>query len=271
MSKITLGYSYGQETPIEDHLAKAGLSPAWDRGKPTKGKPEGNLLRKGHIPNFEIDVVKIRSSELPKRVSEGVFDVALVGTDVYMDHKLPNMRVVAKFDHGREIGQGNPYLELVAHPNSLINSIAEIPAGTVVMTERPHLTKDFLEKNGLKTVLYWNTRNKVDFKKRLKASNRVGIEIIDGGGPQQIQEDELLALVTESGQTREDYDLKQIAIICDIETLLIVNEQSYNDPEKTQEIKNFTHKMELSYRAVETEGASDPIESFLPRIGGRER
>jgi len=271
MSKITLGYSYGQETPIEEHLLKAGLSPAWERGKPTKSMPEGNLLRKGQIPNYEIGVVKIRSSELPKRVSEGVFDMALIGTDVYIDHKLPNMKIAANFDHGREIGQGSPYLELVAHPLSKIVSIGDTPPGTIVMTERPHLTKAFLEANGLKTILYWNTRNKLEFKKRLIESNRVGIEIIDGGGPQQIQEDELLALVTESGQTREDYNLRQIAKICDIETLLVVNEQSLEDPEKKKEITNFVRMMEAAYRSVESEGISGPRESIMPTMGQRER
>lgn len=271
MTEITLGYSYGQQDPIEDHFDKAGLELRWSRGKPNPKNPEGNILKVGEIDELGIRLVKIRSSMVPRRVSEGVFDMGFVGTDVYLDHRLPNITIASNFDHGRDPEQGNSYYELVAHPNSQINNLADVIPGTIVLTERPHLTKQWLNEQGFKTIMYWNTRPKDEFRKRLVDIGRIGIEIIEGGGPQQIQEDELLALVTESGQTRIDYDLKQVAKICDIDTLLLVNDGSLFDPEKRLVIRALLGRLEKVYKPIETEGIGYPTESLVSPRSPRER
>lgn len=271
MAEITLGYSYGQEEPIEHHLEQAGYKPVWHRGKPTPKNPEGNILKIGEIEEFGIRLIKIRSGKVPRRVSEGAFDLGFVGTDVFLDHELPNIKIASDFDHGRDKDEGSPYLELVAHANSPINSLKDITPGTIVMTERPHLTKQYLTERGFKTILYWNTRPKDEFKRRLVEAGKVGIEIIEGGGGQQIMEDELLALVTESGQTRIDYDLKHIAKICDIDTLLLVNNNSLLDPEKKDTIRDLVLRLDNVYRPIESEGIGYPTESLVSPRSRRER
>lgn len=253
---VTLGYPYGQEDTIEDHLLKAGVIPIWERGKPTEENPEGNVLKKGKIKDWDLNVVKTRSSGVPRRVSEGVFDLGVVGTDVYLDHRLPNITIVSKYNHGRKKDAGNSFLELVACQESPINTIEDIIPGTIVYTDVPHLLKEFFNEHGIKTALYWKTVPKLEFKARLTRSQRVGIEITDGGVAQHLQPDEVLGLVTESGSTRDDNGLKHIAKVCDIEALLIANDLSLIDPEKERTIGRIIKSLDRVYLIGETEGLS---------------
>lgn len=255
MANIRIGYSYNQEEPIEEHLRSAGLVPVWVSGKPNERHPDGKKLRKGIVEGHEdIELVKTRSSRIPKRVSEGVYDLGFVGTDVFQDHYLTNINIVSKYDHGRVTGKGSSYLELVACKESEIITISDLVPGTIVHTEVPHLTKKFLEEHGIKTALYWNTQEKEAFKQRLIRSGRVGLELSPGGVAQDLQSDEALALVTEFGDTREDYDLRTIAKICDIDTLLIANAASLLDPEKSQKLKWTIAQLDEAYVSKESEG-----------------
>lgn len=269
MALIRIGFSYNQEGPIEEHFRKAGLAPVWSRGVPTPRNPEGNVLRRGYIEGWgnDIELVKTRSSRVPKRVSEGVYDLGLVGTDIYDDHFLENTIIVGRFDHGRKNGHGNSYLELVTTEDSTISTVEDITPGTIVHTEVPHLTKKFLQERGHKTALYWNTQTKSRFKERLVRSGRVGLELSPGGVAQDLQPDEVLALVTESGDTRVDYKLKTITKICDINTLLIANEASLIDPEKARSLRFVIARLDESHVYKESESPAFSDEGFHPAMG----
>lgn len=274
MAKIRIGYSYNQEGPIERHFKDAGLNPVWDKGTPTKNNPEGKVLRIGKVDgmaNDEIRLIKTRSSRVPKRVSEGVYDLGMVGTDILEDHMLPDIEVVGRFAHGRINEQGNSYLELVSTNGSGIRTLTDISPGTIVHTEVPHLTKKFLEENGIKTALYWNTQAKHEFKQRLIRAGRVGLELSPGGVAQDLQDDEVLALVTESGDTREYYGLRSIQKIMDIETLLIANGISLRDPEKSQLLESIIARLDESHVTRENEALTTTKESTVPSFLGKER
>lgn len=272
MAVIRIGFSYNQEGPIEEHFRKAGLTPVWLKGLPTSRYPQGNVLRKGLVEGWgkDLELIKTRSSRIPKRVSEGVYDLGLVGTDIYDDHFLKNTTIVGRFDHGRKNGHGNSYLELVATRDSAVITVEDLTPGTIVHTEVPHLTKKFLQERGFKTALYWNTQQKSAFKERLVRSGRIGLELSPGGVAQDLQPDEVLALVTESGDTREDYGLRSIAKICDIDTLLIANKATLVDPEKVRSLRFIITSLDGSHIYGESEGPAILDEGFHPAMGGFE-
>lgn len=249
-STIRIGYSVNQDS-VEQHLERAGLTVIWIKGKPSEKYPEGKPLNVGYIPEIDATVVKLRSAQIPERVSSGHLDIGFVGTDCVLDHiDMENLETRGtSYAYGRTLDAPQSYLEFTTSAESEIPDMEHIPEGTVMITERPHLTERIANDYGYTTERYWNQGNTNKFKQDLKKAGKIGIRVIDGAGPQQLYEnplanDEILALVTETGQTNLDYELRHLMKVVDIETIPLLNTESLKDQEKAKTIMFVLDKLD---------------------------
>ncbi len=262
MLKIVTAKSQGS---VENHLERAGWKPAWRVGEPTAKEPNGEALDDGIIAGKSAQIARIRSAQIPWRVSVGAFDAGLVGTDCLLDHLYSNLEVHGGFAYGRGFNFTPAYLALFTKDQSELSSLKDFPPGTIVMTERPHLTQAFLEINDCPAEIFWGGEdNEFDrFHRKQEDLGKMSIKLIDGGGAQQLQDGELLALVNETGRRGRNYGLREIAKICDIETLLLVNSSSIKDPTKREGLKQLIRDLDRVAISQESEGVVYPEGSLL--------
>ncbi len=260
---------YGKsQSSVETHMIEAGWQIIWRNGEPTTKEPNGETLDDGAIKGKNAQIARIRSAEIPWRVSIGSFDIGIVGTDCLLDHLDENsVRINGGYAYGRTRGQALPFLGVFARESSLFSTWDDVPNGTTIITERPHLTKDEAEKNGRAAEIFWgDERNYLKFQNEMADKGKLAIKIIEGAGAQQLQDDELLVMVGETGRRQRNYDLKEISRICDVETLILVNIESMRRPAIFREIQQFmrdldrvTVKLESdSIRSVEKESIVVP-------------
>lgn len=244
------------QSSVESHINEAGWKIAWRIGEPTNKEPNGEVLDDGKIEGKNAEIARIRSAEIPWRVSIGTFDIGIVGTDCLLDHLDENtVRIFGGYAYGRTRGQALAFLGVFAKQSSLFNSWADVPNGTTIGTERPHITKQHIELNGRLAEIYWG-RDESQYQKfqnEMADEGKLAIKIIEGAGAQQLPDDELLVMVGETGRRQRNYDLKDISKICDIETLMLVNVESMRNPAIFREVKQFLNDLDRITVKLETD------------------
>lgn len=258
MSKtIKIAYAYSQKT-VATLLSEAGWKPQWQHGHqwtdtedPLRDTLPKGLLMKGEEPLAEI--YGIRSIDIPRRVSLGHRDIGLVGTDNLREKKFPRIVKIGKVSLGRTFITP-PALEVWVMADSPIKSLADVNPNVVVQTERPNFTLAELKKHGHKAVIEpLDVADPREFRRKAAQEGLVAIEIIGGAGPQQLENNEALVIVNETGNTKRNYGMREIGKLCDIDTIIIANEESLKDPEKRRLIERFTVDVEGVYSAIEIE------------------
>ena len=229
---IKIAIPQNQKT-TKDHIIEAGWNPVFETN-PSEPGNRGVLYPDGY------PIIQIRSMDIPRLISAGEHDVAFVGSDCVEETSYGGIEILNKFPYGRSWGQDSPRLELVAHQDSTVTHVKDIQPGSIVLTERSHITQLFLEANGLKTVIEKSGIDFKDFRNQLREEGCVGISTIWGSAPVQLKGDDYYGvMVNESGLTAQQYGLRVIGLIREVPTLLIANRESLLDETKGDLIWEF--------------------------------
>ena len=210
-------------------------------------------------------IATFRSQDIPLEVGQ-VADVGIVGSDWVKERQLEfrglDIRVLTEFDsYGREFGT-KPKLQLITFGSNPVSEPGQIPAGTIIRTEQPYLTRKFLMDNfGFKKVeiMGGNSRS---FKKPQEfdlwclENGVIGLRRI-GGQPESfaalLGETGFATVVNETGQSLSINNLKDIATIEEIKVNLITTEEILADLGKRGEIERLKKDLEEAYLLISQE------------------
>lgn len=247
---ITIGIPVNMETTIK-HLNRAGWRVTFveEQGVEvvaTNGK-EGQIIR-------------WRSLDIPLEVHGGA-DVGIVGSDCVKERKLQfpglDIEILAEFDsYGRKLFGIKPRLELITFNNNPISNPEEIPQGSIIRTEYPFLTKEFLEHLTFKVAIMGETSpifaSPREFNLWCKEGGFIGIRRI-GGQPESfasLGQEYYSTVVSETGKSLTVNPVKSIGTIEEIKMFLIVAESTLNDKQKEREITSLAGDLREAYRSI---------------------
>jgi ATP phosphoribosyltransferase len=156
-----------------------------------------------------VDVRILRPQEIPRYVSEGLFDLGITGRDWIEE---TNSEVVSLGElHYSKASTRPANIVLAVAEDSPVRSVADLPQGVRVSTEYPEMTRRFLEKHGVQAEIllsYGATEAKIP-------------DIAD-----------VVVDLTETGRALKAARLRVIDTILVSFTELIANPESYDDPAK---------------------------------------
>ncbi len=166
------------------------------------------------INDPRIGKVKIlRPQEIPTYVAKGYFDLGISGTD-WIKESESDVVTVAELDYGKQ-GPGKVKVIVAVPESQNAKSAKDVLPNSRVSTEYPNLTKKFFD------------------------DLRVPVEIQYSYGATEAKVPELVDAVvdlTETGSTLRKNGLKIIDVILESTSELIANKESWNDPEKREDI-----------------------------------
>ncbi|OGD87652.1 hypothetical protein A3A54_01370 [Candidatus Curtissbacteria bacterium RIFCSPLOWO2_01_FULL_39_62] len=248
-----------------EHVQLTGWTPVFEHGEPADDDPRREELNRGIIEETGDQIIQTRSRDIPRLVAWQYCHVGLVGSDCADGRFEQKIEVLSRFPYGREWHAPQPRVELVVREDSRIKSIEDIGPGAIVLAETQHanLTKHFLEEKGFKVVRLKNDTGP-EVHNRLREDNAVAIQLVAGSIPVLLDTElHLGIMVNERGKTVEQYRLRVLENLYDVETLLIANRDVMRDDEINREkILQLKEGLENAYVRVQRE-----FESF----GGRER
>jgi ATP phosphoribosyltransferase len=165
---------------------------------------------KASIADPRIDEVRIlRPQEIPRYVSDGLFDLGIAGRD-WVEETESDVVVLGELQYSK--ATSNPYRIVVAVPeDSEWDKIEDLPNGVRVSTEYPGLTRRFLAEHGVDAdvrLSYGATEAKVP---------DIVDCVVDG---------------TETGRALRAAGLKIIGEVMPSFTALIANRAAHDDPAK---------------------------------------
>jgi len=167
------------------------------------------------INDPRVGKVKIlRPQEIPTYVAKGYFDLGISGTD-WIKESESDVVTVAELDYGKQ-GPGKVKVIVAVPESQNAKSAKDVPPNSRVSTEYPNLTKKFFDDLG------------------------VPVEIQYSYGATEAKVPELVDAVvdlTETGSTLRKNGLKIIDVILESTSELIANKESWNDPEKREDIQ----------------------------------
>jgi ATP phosphoribosyltransferase len=157
------------------------------------------------------DVRILRPQEIPRYVSDGLFDVGITGRD-WIEETGADVVTLSELHYSKATARPIRMVLAVAG-DSTVASVTDLPDGVRVHSEYPELTRRYFEKHGVDaavTLSYGATEAKIP-------------EIADA-----------VVEITETGRALRAAGLKIIDTVLTSYTELIANPESYADPEKRQ-------------------------------------
>jgi ATP phosphoribosyltransferase len=165
---------------------------------------------RGSIDDPRVAEVRIlRPQEIPQYVAEGRFDVGVTGRD-WIEERNAEVVTLSELHYSKATARPIQLVLAVA-ADSPAESVKDLPAGLVVHTEYPELTRRYFAKQGIDAdvqLSYGATEAKVP-------------DIADA-----------VVEITETGRALRAAGLKVIETILVSYTELIANPEAYADPEK---------------------------------------
>ena len=226
---------------VVELMQKAGWTPTFEEDR-------SNL---GAIMETGSPIIALRSMDSLRSIAAGKADIGFVGSDCIAEKPYWTVENLSEFSFGRSIGSEAPRLEIVSSDVSPIFNLSDVRCGSIFLSERPRLTYQYLTAQGLKVKME-DGQNPRDFKDELLRTNQVGISTILGSSPVQLEPgNDLGVIVNETCRTVTDYNLRVIAKICDIKTVLIANSRSLLDETKREQMLRFQRDLENTYRSIE--------------------
>jgi ATP phosphoribosyltransferase len=200
-------------------LKKAGLPVTIERGRNKVGHIEGA----DWVEQFCFN----RPYDIPRRLNQGQFDVAIVGEDWIANWGF-DFPVLLTLPVGRS-GNKPVRIVLAVSNDSSISRVKDLPVGCEVATEYVKLAESFFVAFGRQDIHVEYSPGITEDKIRFGSD-----AIID---------------VTESGNSLRDNDLKVIHEIMESSTVIVANRESYADTEKLPYIDHFVRLIKGAYQA----------------------
>ena len=165
------------------------------------------------VDDPEIQARLIRAQEISRYVEQGLLDIGLTGFDWIQENKS-DVHEVANLVYAK---QGlRPVRWVLAVPNdSPIKSVKDLE-GKRIATEAVGLTKQYLDRNGVKA--------EVEFS--WGATEVKAPELVDA-----------IVEITETGSSLRANNLRIVETILESTTRLIANKKAWNEPWKRQKIE----------------------------------
>jgi ATP phosphoribosyltransferase len=165
---------------------------------------------KASVDDPRIDEVRIlRPQEIPRYVSEGLFDLGISGRD-WVEETSADVVSLGELQYSK--ATSNPVRIVVAVPqDSPVQSVADLPQGVRVSSEYPELTRRFFADKGIEA----------DIRLSYGATEAKVPDIVD-----------CVVDITETGRALRAAGLKIIDTILTSYTELLANPASAADPEK---------------------------------------
>lgn len=156
----------------------------------------------------------VKPRRVPFLVAEGYFDIGITGKDAVLESEAP-VEVFAELPYSRTT-QGSTKGVLFAHAGDAVNSIHEIADGETVISEYPNLTRK-----------YFGTIGK-------------NVRIVDSPGSVEAEVPMVYrfgVVLSETGRSLRDNDLKEIATLFESTTVLIANRSVFADEKKLNALR----------------------------------
>jgi ATP phosphoribosyltransferase len=135
-------------------------------------------------------------------VADGAADMGITGLDLIEEKD-------AKIEILEDLNFGRASLVLAAPEDSPIESLSDLPAGTVVATEFPHLTDKYLKNNGIEAKI-------VELSGSTEIAPFIGVA-------------DIITDLTSTGTTLKMNHLKIIDTVLDSSIKLIANPNSFHE------------------------------------------
>jgi ATP phosphoribosyltransferase len=161
-----------------------------------------------------VDVTILRPQEIPRYVTDGLFDVGVTGRD-WIEETHADVVTLTQLQYSK-VSSRPTRIVLAVAGDATYESINDLPPGVRVHTEYPEMTRRFLEKHGVDariSLSYGATEAKIP-------------EIAD-----------VIVELTETGRALRAAGLRILDTILVSHTELIANPDSYADPAKRREME----------------------------------
>ncbi len=150
----------------------------------------------------EISVMFTRAADIPEFVADGAADMGMTGLDLIREHD-------AEVEILEDLNFGSARLVLAAPEDSSINTPDDLVDGVTVATEFPHLTRNYLQSQGLEAHI-------VELSGATEIAPFIGVA-------------DLITDITSTGTTLQMNHLKIVDNILESSIKLIANPQSYQE------------------------------------------
>lgn len=274
---IKIAYAYSQKL-LPVLFKDSGWNPRYLNGKNLSNATieqaiKANLWR-GYLFEGESQTIlahfyAIRSADILERVHLGKRDIAFVGRDHFEERPYPGLIKVGEVPHART-STTSAELQAWVTPESILSSLADITEKIKIRTELPNYSAIVMEETGTKTKIRPITdMNPLAFRQEAEREGKIAIEFIQGGGSQQLEDDEVLFIINETGGTMLRNDRRSIGTICTVEQLIVANANSWKDPEKRPMLDRFVSDIEGVHIAQEIEALQSKRETIIQTPRGR--
>jgi ATP phosphoribosyltransferase len=199
------------------------------------------------IKNGDISVMFLRAQDIVRFVHKGAVDVGITGYDLVLESELDVHKLL-------DMGFGRCRLSVAVPEGTGMDTIADIPDGSIVATSFPNMAHQFFKKNG-KKVEVTTISGAAEVTPHLGVAN-------------------LIVDLVSSGSTLTTNHLKEIAIIAESQAVMITSKEAMRTKREEMEelasaVKSVIDAEGKRYLMADVTVASlDEIRRFLPGIAG---
>lgn len=249
------------DTTLE-HLERAGrkteFGPGLDIG--TSGQ-EGD------------QVIRLRSMDIPIEVDD-TCDVGLCGSDWLEERKLElgiDLEVLSEYVYGRKFPPRLPTLDLVAREEDDVSNIEDLRLGSIVITEYPYLTENFLRERGFNRLAQLGKQEGAptkpsEFRKWCSDEGYIGVRTEHGSISALVNVGSGYGvMVNETGLTLATNVLKVVDTVREIKTFLVVDKNALLEKKKGREIESFQRDLDRAYLSIYNESEA-AMQMFKERL-----
>lgn len=156
---------------------------------------------KSTVPNFPLEVLFLRNSDIPQYVEDGVVDIAIIGENLLIEEG-------SKLNILLSLGFSKCRVSLAVPKNSTIQSVKDFQ-GKKIATSYPKTVEDYLKKNGVSAEIHTISGS-------VEIAPTIGLA--DG-----------ICDIVSSGNTLFMNGLKELEVILKSEAVLVKNSKLSNE------------------------------------------
>lgn len=199
------------------------------------------------IKNGDISVMFLRAQDIVRFVHKGAVDVGITGYDLVLESELDVHKLL-------DMQFGRCRLSVAVPEGQGMDTIADIPDGSIVATSFPNMARQFFKKNG-KKVEVTTISGAAEVTPHLGVAN-------------------LIVDLVSSGSTLKTNHLKEIAVIAESQAVMITSQEAMRTKKEEMEelaaaVKSVIDAEGKRYLMADVTVTSlDEIRRFLPGVAG---